>query len=153
MCLGNISWLWGNHSVCRGAGRGGWLPALPCGSEWNTNVERELGRERRTTAWGPQGSDLERVTPIHCFSLVGLQQHPAFEGCFAESRSCQVPKAPRFPRAHLLLGCPTEVQPVEMLLCSLGAVLQAEEILQNTNANHSQIRNVKFGHASGVILA
>lgn len=30
------------------------------------------------------------------------------------------------------------------------AALRAEEILYSANADHSQIRNVKFGHASGI---
>lgn len=39
---------------------------------------------------------------------------------------------------------------MQLLPCSPGALLPAEEILYSTNANHSQIRNVKFGHASGI---
>lgn len=39
---------------------------------------------------------------------------------------------------------------VQLLPCSPGALLRAEEILYSANANHSQIRNVKFRHASGI---
>lgn len=153
MCLGNISWLWGSRSVCRGPGRGGWLPALPCDSAENTNAEMDLGWEREQLH-----EDLRGVT----WSV--WPQYIAFPlwGCSSTQHlrnALQSPGAAKFPKPHIFQGltccsgCPAEVQPVEMLLHSLGAVLWAEEILQSANANRSQIRNVKFGHASGVISA
>lgn len=63
----------------------------------------------------------------------------------------------KFPEPGISQGlqlCPSDfpagVQAVCNCSCSPGAVLRAEEILYSANANHSQIRNVKFGHASGI---
>lgn len=64
----------------------------------------------------------------------------------------------KFPQPGVSRGSAGQTAPWERglrerLLRSAGAGLQAEAILQSANADHSQIRNVKFGHASGIIVA
>lgn len=68
---------------------------------------------------------------------VGVAQVPGGSSC---------PSSQRFPAAPS--GFPCRSTGCVPLLP--GALISAGEILYSANANHSPIRNVKFGHASGI---